>query len=105
MSLADISTSKWQALSIFEQLGNIGSEVGRTLNAQRQQKVDRSEAAFERALSLFDLTATDPRWSLGRRKEILRAREVFCDVVSRHTPDQDLEDYFMYFALLARSNK
>jgi hypothetical protein len=35
-------------------------------------------SALERALELIDLTVSDPRLA-GRRREILRAREVVCD--------------------------
>lgn len=95
----------WQKLSLMEQLGNIGSEVGRAANTQNKDQT-KFENARLRALELFDLTLDDPRWR-GRLKEIARAREVFCDAAINgsheyHASLKDLEKYFFAFALLAR---
>jgi hypothetical protein len=100
-----LADGRWQKLTLAEQLGNIGSEVGRA--ARSFQKDDaRFKGAVERALELFDLTLEDPRWT-GRRREIARAREVFSDAISGgsqyRTSLQELEQYFMYFAILARN--
>ncbi len=74
-----LAAGPWFNLSLAEQMGNIGSEV---LRASRQQIKDENSflLAVERALELFDLTLSDERWK-GRRWEIARAREVFCDAV------------------------
>ena len=102
-SQTKLADGRWHTLTIAEQLGNIGSEVGRTINSQKTNDDDRWQGSFRRALELFDLTASDPRWSASRKKEILRSREVFCDAVLNHRSDDELQNYFMYFALLARS--
>jgi hypothetical protein len=52
---------------------NLGSEVQRAIRAHEAARHDRFEPALTRALELFDLTATDPRWRGHRRREILRA--------------------------------
>lgn len=94
----------WFQMSLMEQLGNIGSEVGR---ARKWQGKDEKifNGAVERALELFDLTLEDPRWK-GRWHEIARAREVFVDAVfggkEYKSSLADLEKYFMQFALAAR---
>jgi len=99
-----LSEGRWYELSLMEQLGNIGSEVLRTA---RQKGKDEKLfwGAVERALELFDLTLSDPRWK-GRRREIARAREVFCDTVyGGHlykSSFSDLVRYFDQFALAAR---
>jgi len=64
-------------------------------------------AALERALELFDLTIADRRLTRGRRREVLRAREVVCDFlvgdnVYRTTPES-LDRYFLAFAFAARA--
>ena len=73
---------------------------------------DRDErlatAAFDRALELLDLTLADARWR-GRLKEIARARELLCDAASGGreygaTLDE-LDRYFLEFALLARNRR
>lgn len=101
----DLAAGRWFTLSLAEQLGNIGSEVGR---AQKFQHKDEKLfwGAVERALELFDLTLEDSRLS-GRREEIARAREVLCDALTGGKEYKsslpDLERYFYYFAYLARS--
>lgn len=70
----------WFRFTLFEQLGNIGSEVRRAIVFQQKDK-ERFENAVVRALDLFDLTLEDPRVRGARLKEINLVREVFCDAV------------------------
>lgn len=99
-----LADGRWYELSLAEQLGNIGSEVGRAFRWQRKDK-NLFEGAVDRALELFDLTLSDSRWK-GRRWEIARAREVFCDAVYGGNLYQssfsDLVRYFDQFAFSAR---
>jgi len=100
----ELAGGRWRKLSLTEQLGNIGSEV---LRADRHK--DRDAELFrgdiERTLELFDLTLDDPRWK-GRRWEIARAREVFCDAVYGgklyKSSLEGLVRYFDEFAFAAR---
>ncbi|MDI6734460.1 MAG: hypothetical protein QMD50_03180 [Patescibacteria group bacterium] len=101
----NLANGRWCELSLAEQLGNIGSEVYR---ASRWQGKDEKLfwGAVERALELFDLTLDDPRW-IGRRFEIARAREVFCDAFYGgnlyKSSFRDLIRYFNIFALAVRN--
>ncbi len=101
-----LAAGRWHSFSLADQLGNIGSEVGRAIKARGDQK--RYEGAIHRALELFDLTLSDPRWR-KRLKEIGRAREVFCDAAygshEYNTTLEDLDRYFLYFALAARADR
>lgn len=74
----NLGAGRWFSLTPMQQLGNIGSEVERTLRAQEKGDTERFQSAFERTLELTDLTIADPKWR-KRLKEILRIREVFCD--------------------------
>lgn len=100
----ELATRRWFELSLAEQLGNIGSEVSR---ASRWQNKDERLfwETIERALELFDLTLSDPRWK-GRRLEIARAREVFGDAIYGGKLYQstfaDLIRYFDHFAYAVR---
>lgn len=101
----NLAMGRWQELSLSEQLGNIGSEVGRA--RKWKGKNERIfEGAWHRALELFDLTLSDPRW-MGRLREIARAREVFCDAVfgggEYSSSLEDMEKYFYPFAFNARN--
>jgi hypothetical protein len=103
-----LAQGRWSSLNLMEQLGNIGSEVGRAAKAKRSGDEARMWSAVERALELFDLTIADPRWS-GRLKEPLRAREVVCDFLvgdNRYgSTDASLDAYFLPFAIAARSTR
>lgn len=98
-----VSKERWSTLTLAEQLGHIGSEVGRAAKWQ-----GRDESAFwgavTRALELFDLTQADTRW-VKRRPELDRARESFADAVlggrEYRSTLPHLERYFMPFALRA----
>ena len=66
------------------------------------------EKAFARALELLDLTIGDPRWR-GRRKELMRVREVLCDAMlggKEYGSDlAGLDRYFYPFAVAARAGR
>jgi len=104
---SDLASGKWFTLSLAEQLGNIGSEIGR---ARREQGRNPSsfQNATDRALELFDLTLADTRWR-GRLQEIARAREVFCDALSGgkeyKSTLEDIDRYFLHFGMLARHDR
>lgn len=105
---ASLAAGRWQTFTLAEQLGNIGSEVGRALNWRKQGNETQRQRAFDRALELFDLTIADPRWKM-RLREILRAREVACDFFyggnQYKSEPQKIDHYFMEFALAARLKK
>ena len=101
----ELAEGKWQQLSLTEQLGNIGSEVGRARKWQgKDEKIFKG--AVERALELFDLTLEDARWKKSWY-EIARAREVFVDAIfggkEYKSSLEDLDRYFYYFAYAARN--
>jgi len=97
-----MNKERWRQLSLCEQMGNIGSEVGRTLKFEKIES-DESKRTLGRAIELFDLTLDDPRWK-NRLKEIARAKEVFLDTVlgdNIYGTKEGLEDYFNHFGLCA----
>ncbi len=93
----------WAQLDVFNQLGNVGSEVGRALAAKRQGKHERMQAAFYRGMDL--LNATIEAWA-GRGDvalpELLIAREQFANSILTDDEDPTLEKYFTQFAVAAR---
>ena len=106
---AGLASGRWWTLSLAEQLGNAGADVGRAIRARDERDQGRFDAAFDRALELLDLTLADPRWSGPRLREIARTREVVCDFLvgdNRYgsTPEV-LENYFLAFAIAARRNR
>lgn len=102
----DLASGRWFQLSLCEQLGNIGSEIQRVIRARNDDT--RYEFAVSRALELFDLTLSDPRWK-KRLKELCRTRELFCEAAYfggelYNTSLEDLDKYFFQFAMAARLN-
>src|SRR3989344_2485342 len=99
-----LASGRWFELSLAEQLGNICSEVGRAHKLEGQNS-ESFWQAVTRALELLDLTLIDRRWA-GRYMEIARAREVFADALLGgqiyKSSLEDMERYFMNFAMLAR---
>ena len=103
----NLADGKWQKFTLMEQMGNIGSEVSRASRWQGKED-GLFQGAVGRALELFDLTIRDVRWK-KRLKEVMRAREVFCDAISGgrayHSKLKEIESYFFHFALAARKNR
>ncbi len=105
----DLAAGRWFTFSLAAQLGNVGSEYERALRWKKQGDNDRFEHAFARMLELLDLTIADPRWKNHRLKELTRLREVICDELYNETLElihpSDLRSYFLYFGILARSER
>lgn len=103
----ELAAGRWQTLRLVEQLANVGSDVGRAARWHGKDPA-RCEQAFLRALELLDLTITDPRWT-GRRKELVRTRELLCDAMSGGTTYGSdlaaLDRYFFPFAVAARASR
>lgn len=111
MSPHEMDRSRWGRMTILEQMGNISSEVGRSLSAHRSAEQERFDQALSRALDLFDATVeclvgTDKSF---RVKEVLRARDqylqLFFDGVHDASAAQSLERYFHQFAIAARAKR
>jgi hypothetical protein len=105
------AAGRWYKMSLSEQMGNIGSEVGRAINWEKKGNLIQRDRALDRAFDLFDITLDDDRWKdfSGRLKEICRAREILADTFWGNrfygdTPEK-LEKYFFQFAVAARSER
>jgi hypothetical protein len=103
----DLAAGRWAQLSLAEQLGNIGSEISRTVKWSGRNAA-LARGAFERALELIDLTLDDPRHrqSVARLRELSRMREVVVDFFDGsnqyQSPPENLQKYFDAYALAAR---
>jgi hypothetical protein len=54
-----VDRKRWAAMSTFEQMGNIYSEVGRSIIAKQHGKQQDYDYAVIRALDLFDATVDE----------------------------------------------
>ncbi|MCL2365491.1 MAG: hypothetical protein FWC75_00395 [Oscillospiraceae bacterium] len=110
MSDYKFDRARWAQLTFEEQMGNIGSEVGRAIIAHRNGNTARETRAIDRAIDLFSATVEAlirTKYSY-RLKEVLRARDEFLRLFFDNTFEKDadnIERYFMYFAFLARANR
>ena len=100
-----LANGRWQELSFFEQMANVGSEVSRTINWKEKGNQEYSRLAFERVLELLDLTIADKK-NKSKMKEIVRLREVLVDYFVFNniyqSSDKNWNDYFMAFNYAVR---
>jgi hypothetical protein len=108
MSNYQIDRQRWSRFSLQEQMGNIGSEVGRSIKAWQTGDKQRFDGALTQALDLFDATTEGlvARKS-PRTKEVLRAKDQYLALFfDDNMVDADkVEAYFMQYALAARRNR
>ncbi len=105
-----IDRDRWAKFSVFEQMGNIGSEVGRTFSAGRRNDSESAERAVVRALDLFEATAQlFAEQKSPRTKEVLRAKDQFLQIYTDqafNSPQaKSLDTYFLSYAIAARSQR
>ncbi len=105
-----INRTKWAMMTIFEQMGNIYSEVGRSFAATQRHNDTERDLAAGRAIDLFDATIeTLINEKSHRSKEVLRAKEQFLESIYGDTASDasrlSLDTYFLQFAIAARLNR
>ena len=97
-----IAPQRWHQLSLTQQMGHIGSELGRARRLESQNDPSNRDQALERALDLLDMTLNDRRWQ-ARFRELARFREAvsrwFTGSADYDIPPEALEDYCTRFAL------
>ena len=100
---SDDLREKWPVYSIEYQMGNIGSEVSRALK-WHDKNPSRADKAIDRALELFDLTISANKDNSPRLREVLIAREEFCDYFfggnSWHTDPNIMQKYYDGFSMM-----
>jgi hypothetical protein len=104
----NLTLERWSKFSFYEQMGNIGAEIGRTIN-WREKEPKYSRMAFERGLELLYLTIKDPK-NKGKRFEMLCLLKkvlinYFCGNNQNSYYNEVLDKYFLQYALAARKDK
>lgn len=91
-------------MSFAEQMGNIGSEVSRSMRwFGKNQR--RFQASFDRALELIDLSICEAD-KHGKLRELCRAREELCDYFEGNSWGSNpvaIQKYYDQFATFARA--
>lgn len=97
---------RWKTFSIFEQMANIGTEVGRAIRWKNKQNQQMSKNAFYRSLELIDFTIDDLKNNTSL-KEVTRMRELLVDYFIGEniykSSDQSWGKYFFPFNVTARN--
>ena len=95
-----LAAGRWAEMSFLNQMGNIGSEVSRTLNWKKKGNEERSNSAFERTLELMDLTIQNHKEHAVLR-EMCRMRDCFCESYLNNDIDdlEKINKYFFFFGL------
>lgn len=101
----ELAGGRWNGLSLFEQMANVGSEVERAINWRGKDR-RYSRMAAERALELASLTIADPKNQNGGLKELTRLYEFLVDYFfgeNRYgSSDKSWRTYFYGFNFAAR---
>jgi len=96
---------KWREMTIFEQLGNITSEISRAISWEKKGDLTLKNNALERALELINLTLDNKNLKNGL-KEIARLQELVADnYAEEKTYDVSLEDLYnclLPFAVISK---
>jgi hypothetical protein len=105
-----VDQARWAKLDIFNQMGNIYSEVGRSFKTRNDADTKNHVAALTRAIDLFDATILAlSKIKSPKAKEVSRSKEEFLKTVTNKDATdqsiQSLNDYFMQFAIAARLNR
>jgi len=102
-----LASGKWEKLSFFEQMANIGSEIGRTISWRNKKNKIYSKGAFKRAVELLALTISDSK-NQKRLRELTRLREAMIDYFFGEnefsSSDKLWHNYFYPFNYAARIN-
>ncbi len=106
---SDEARRDWKNHTITYQMGNIGSEVSRSLKWTAKGNEKRANAAIDRALELFDFTIEANRNNHARLSEVLVAREEFCDYFfgnnSWQTDPEKMQRYYDGFVMMEQLAK
>lgn len=101
---SDETRKNWKKYPLTYQMGNIGSEVSRSLKWTEKGNQPRAEKAINRALELFDFTIEANIKNHPRLTEILMARDEFCDYFfggnSYHTNPVKMQKYYDEFVIM-----
>ena len=109
-----VDQERWAKLDIFNQMGNIYSEVGRSFKARDQVDTNTHNEALDealaRAIDLFNATILAlAETKSPRAREVARSKEQFLTILfdknASRQAIQSLDNYFMQFAVAARLNR
>jgi len=103
-----IDERRWQRFSFYQQMGNIASEISRSIYFKKKKDLKHMEASLWRLLELVDLTIDDENNKL-RLRELCRLKEIigdwYCQTNVYNVPPESVINYSLQFAMLAGKGK
>ncbi len=98
-----MTSERWFELSIFEQMSNIAGEVKRFIDARDnyekgETSKDYSDFYYEKAISLIDLTASDPKNS-RRLPELEDDKDELRQLKERMVRPEYIMDYWDQYTM------
>lgn len=95
-----VLTEGWFALSLVQQMINIGNEVKRAVRFDQDE--EKKHAFMNKAIQYADLTMQDPKNS-NVLPELEIGKQVLLDYDGDHVLDvskEQLRDYYLHFAMM-----
>lgn len=97
----ELAAGKWKNFLFLDQMGNIGSEISRSIYWNKKGERVLSLQSFERGLELLDLTIEDQK-NRTKIKELCLLREMLADHFyfnnDYDSTDRQWDEYFYAFA-------
>ncbi len=98
---------KWEELTIYEQMANIGSEVSRMFSWQKKKKAELAQNAAERALELVAKTRDDSK-NIQYMAELRTLQNLISDFADEDSPQpktnpESLKKYLLAYGLAVRA--
>lgn len=102
----ELTPEHWFKYSFMVQLANVGTDISRAIQYKKQENIASSEAAFQRALELLNLTILDPKNKGPKLKELCRAKELLIayfmfNINECGFTDEAWDNYFYAFGYAA----
>ena len=95
-----VLTEGWFALSLVQQMINIGNEVKRAVRFDQDE--EKKHAFMSKAIQYADLTMQDPK-NRDVLPELEIGKQVLMDYDEDHVLDvskEQLRDYYLHFAMM-----
>ena len=95
-----VLTEGWFALSLVQQMINIGNEVKRAVRFDQDE--EKKHAFMDKAIQYADLTMQDPK-NRNVLPELEIGKQVLMDYDGDHVLDvskEQLRDYYLHFAMM-----
>jgi len=109
MQHSKLASGDWSKLSFAEQMGNIGSEVGRSIRWRKKHQKKLAWQAFVRSSELLWLSVDLAKQEPCKLKELTRMRECWFDFFAFDnqycSTAESFVKYFDAFAFLAQKRK